>query len=154
MKSSFIERGGAWVVVQGAIMTAILVLSMAFRVSPFHPTLLVAGAIFLLTGAGFAIAGTWSLGSNLTPFPKPMSNAQLVRHGIYSRVRHPLYTGVTSLAAGWSLAWQSPSALAASLVLGLFFDIKARGEERWLREKFPDYAAYSGQTKKFIPWIY
>jgi protein-S-isoprenylcysteine O-methyltransferase Ste14 len=35
-----------------------------------------------------------------------------------------------------------------------FFDAKARHEERWLRQKFPAYAAYAQQVRRFIPWLY
>jgi protein-S-isoprenylcysteine O-methyltransferase Ste14 len=94
------------------------------------------------------------LGSNLTPFPKPIAGAKLVRNGIYSWVRHPLYAGVFLLSLGWALLWHSGPALGMSLMLALFFDIKARGEERRLREKFPEYEDYAKRTRKFIPRVY
>ena len=154
MKGSFIERGGLWVVIQGAIMTSVLVLSLTLHATGYNRAWIVAGAICIALGVVFGIAGTWSLGSNLTPFPKPMTKARLVTQGIYALVRHPLYTGVTLLALGWSLVWQSMPACATALTLGLFFDIKARSEERWLHEKFEEYQDYCLRTRKFIPWIY
>jgi protein-S-isoprenylcysteine O-methyltransferase Ste14 len=69
-------------------------------------------------------------------------------------MRHPLYTAVIWAAMGWSLIWQSWPALATSLALAAFFDAKARHEERWLRQKFPDYADYERRVRRFIPWIY
>jgi protein-S-isoprenylcysteine O-methyltransferase Ste14 len=45
-------------------------------------------------------------------------------------------------------------ALALSVVLAIVLDLKARREEEWLRERFPDYAAYAARTKRFIPGIY
>jgi len=36
----------------------------------------------------------------------------------------------------------------------MFFDVKAKKEETWLIEKFPDYANYRNSVKKLIPWIY
>ena len=135
-------------------MIAILILSLAYRASQQHLPVLLLGAFFIVIGSFFGIAGTWALGSNLTPFPKPIDKARLVRNGVYALVRHPLYTSVTFLSAGWALAWQSVSGLAAVLGLALFFVVKARIEERWLREKFPDYEDYSRQTHKFIPWVY
>jgi protein-S-isoprenylcysteine O-methyltransferase Ste14 len=69
-------------------------------------------------------------------------------------MRHPLYMAVICAALGWSLIWQSWPALATSLALAAFFDTKARHEERWLRQQFPDYADYERRVRRFIPWIY
>jgi protein-S-isoprenylcysteine O-methyltransferase Ste14 len=35
-----------------------------------------------------------------------------------------------------------------------FFDLKARREERWLRERFADYDDYARRVKRFIPGFY
>ena len=118
------------------------------RPSPFS------GAGLLLVAAGCGIAGTISLGRNLTPFPKPSASSTLVRTGIYGLIRHPLYTAVFCGSVGWALVWQSWPALLAALALAPLFDAKARREERWLRQKFPEYAGYERQVRRFVPWIY
>jgi len=41
-----------------------------------------------------------------------------------------------------------------AIALFVFFDAKARKEEVWLTERFPDYANYRISVKKLIPWIY
>jgi protein-S-isoprenylcysteine O-methyltransferase Ste14 len=61
---------------------------------------------------------------------------------------------VICAALGWSLIWQGWPALTTSLVLAAFFDAKARHEEHWLRQKFPDYDDYSQKVCRFISWIY
>jgi protein-S-isoprenylcysteine O-methyltransferase Ste14 len=78
----------------------------------------------------------------------------MVQSGIYSWMRHPLYTSVICGTLGWSLIWQSWPALAASLVLALLLDAKARHEERWLRQQFPEYAKYEKRVRRFIPGVY
>jgi protein-S-isoprenylcysteine O-methyltransferase Ste14 len=40
------------------------------------------------------------------------------------------------------------------MVFLVFFDLKARKEEIWLKHQFPDYENYQSQVKKLIPWIY
>jgi protein-S-isoprenylcysteine O-methyltransferase Ste14 len=48
------------------------------------------------------------LGQNLTPLPHPRDDGQLVQTGIYGLVRHPLYSGVISLAlayTAWQMSW-------------------------------------------------
>ena len=153
-KSGFFQRGGAWVLWQGVLLGSVISLAPCFRASGFHPASVFAGAVLMLLGAGVAVAGAVALGSNLTPFPMPADQAQLVRHGIYALIRHPLYTSVMAGALGWALVWQSWPALLVAAALIPFFRAKARREERWLREKFPDYAAYQRRVRRFIPWLY
>ena len=108
----------------------------------------------MVVGAGIALAGALALGRNLTPFPKPTEQAQLVRHGIYAIIRHPLYTSVISVSIGWALVWQSWPALLVAVTLIPFFHAKVRYEECWLRQKFPEYADYEKRVRRFIPWLY
>ena len=66
-------------------------------------------------------------------------------------MRHPVYGGVLLLALGWSLA-EAPLALVPTALLALVFDLKSRREEVWLRERYPEYAAYAERTRsRFIP---
>ena len=113
-----------------------------------------AGGLLCLVGLGFVALGSMALGRNLSPFPKPKDNGTLVESGIFSIVRHPIYSGFSLFAFGWSLVWNSIATLIAALVLLAFFDIKARREERWLEEKFAGYAAYKSRVKKLIPFVY
>ena len=154
MHNRFVQRGGLWVLVQCALMLAVLGLCVLHGSESKNPPLLVAGLFFLTVSAGCGLAGALALGRNLSPFPKPMATAKLVRRGIYSILRHPLYTSVLCLAIGSSLLRQSVPALVVSLVLALFFDAKARREERWLGQRFPEYADYAQRVNRFIPWIY
>jgi protein-S-isoprenylcysteine O-methyltransferase Ste14 len=154
MISRFAQRGGWWVVGQFILMFAVAALGAARRGESRHLLLFLCGLVFLTASAICGIAGTLALGRKLTPFPKPAAKAELVQHGIYRLMRHPLYTAVFCAAAGWSLVRESWLALAASLALAVFFDAKARHEERWLRQKFPDYERYTRHVRRFIPWIY
>lgn len=135
------------------LLTTVALLAVFFR-GRYSPVIVIAGMVLMLVGAGVALAGAMALGRNLTPFPKPSDSAQLVRHGIYAVIRHPLYTSVIAVALGWALVWQSWPALLVAVMLVPFFHAKARHEERWLREKFPDYADYERRVRRFIPWIY
>ncbi len=155
MNNGFVQRGGWWVVGQLMLLCAIAILGITSRAAS-KPVLLpfFCGRFFLVASAICAICGVMALGRNLTPFPKPSVGAQFVQHGIYGLIRHPLYTAVICAAVGWSLIRSSWPALAVSLVLAAFFDAKARHEERWLRQQFPDYMRYEQRVRRFIPWIY
>lgn len=147
----FISRGGAWVVAQSILMTLVIVLGVIFQGDWTRLPVIAAGAGLLVTGGYFGIAGVVALGRNRTPYPRPREDSELARHGVYARVRHPLYTSVMLVALGWSMIWQSWSALIAALGLIPFFHAKARLEERWLRERFSGYADYERHVPRFIP---
>jgi protein-S-isoprenylcysteine O-methyltransferase Ste14 len=154
MGDSFIQRGGRWVLAQGALLLAVAILGLTSPQESKHLAWFVGGLFFLLVSGGCGLAGVIALGQNLTPYPKPSAKAQLVQRGIYGLVRHPLYTAVLCGAIGWSLFRQSLPALATALVLAVFFDARARREERWLRNPFPEYASYQQRVRRFLPWIY
>ena len=154
MNNGFVQRGGWWVVGQLLLLFVIAILGITCRATSGQPPVIICVWVFLVASAFCGIAGLMNLGHNLTPFPKPSNETALVQHGIYALIRHPLYTSVFCAAAGWSFVWQSWPALGTSLALGAFFDAKARQEERWLRQKFPDYTSYERRVRRFIPWIY
>ncbi len=154
MSSSFIQRGGGWVLCQGALLLAIFSLGIGFRGTWNGLSWVIIGAVFLLVCALCGIAGVIALGRNLTPFPRPVRSGRVVQHGIYGLMRHPLYTAVFCGSLGWALVWRSKAALLTAFILGPFFAAKARREERWLRETHPDYAAYEQRVRRFIPWLY
>jgi protein-S-isoprenylcysteine O-methyltransferase Ste14 len=112
------------------------------------------GVHAMLAGTALVLPGLLQLGRNLTPLPKPKEHAVLVQHGIYGVVRHPLYSGLLFSLLGGALVTQRLSRLAVALASAAFFDAKARREELWLVEKFPEYAAYRRNVRKLIPGLY
>ena len=154
MSNGFVQRGGWWVVGQILLFFAIGILGLICRATSEPPAIFIAGLVLFTVSAICGIAGLLALGRNLTPFPKPSATTRFVRRGIYGLIRHPLYTSVFCAAVGWSLVRHSWPALIVSLAMGIFLDAKARHEERWLREQFPDYTGYEQRVRRFIPWIY
>ena len=154
MKNSFIQRGGWWVAGQFLLLLTIAGLDLTGHVATRPLPLFVGGLVLIAIAVIVSIAGLLVLGRNLTPFPKPSAKTALVKHGIYAFIRHPLYASVFCAAVGSALVFQSWLGLIASVGLGIFFDAKARHEERWLRQQFPDYANYESRVRRFIPWVY
>jgi protein-S-isoprenylcysteine O-methyltransferase Ste14 len=102
---------------------------------------------FLLAGLGVGLA-LWAgvtMGHSLSPFPRPPRHAELVDHGPYRFLRHPLYVGGVLFFAGLSLVF-SVYGLALTAVLAAFWIAKARLEERHLLARFPEYADYRRRT--------
>src|SRR5581483_2242574 len=147
-------RGEGWVIGQFVIGAAILVSTFFTRVEiPLFAQII--GGALLVIGAVIAGLGLITLGANLTPFPKPKEGAHfLVTQGVYRIVRHPIYCGIVSGAFGWTLWWGTLSGIVLALALFLWFDLKSRFEERWLVEKYPDYALYQARVKRLIPFVY
>lgn len=146
-------RGEGWVIGQFLIGAAILAATVITRVElPF--VVRIAGILLIIMGALMIALGILHLGNNVTPFPKPKDAHTLVTSGIYSVVRHPIYSGFAFAALGWTLYWGTLLGMALALGLFVWFDLKARREESWLLEKYPDYAAYQSRVKKLIPFLY
>jgi protein-S-isoprenylcysteine O-methyltransferase Ste14 len=154
MSSNLLQRGGLWVLGQGVLLGAVIAGGILCRHQWHSFPLTLCGAFLLLIAGGCGLAGAVSLGRNLTPFPKPSAGSRLVQTGIYGLMRHPLYTAVFCGSVGWALAWRSWPALVAALALVLLLDAKARREERWLRQQFPEYADYERRVRRFVPWVY
>jgi protein-S-isoprenylcysteine O-methyltransferase Ste14 len=151
---SFVERGGLWVLGQGLLMLTVVWTGFTWAHQWNGPLSKWSGGLLLFVGAALGLLGGVALNRNLTPFPQPSSSARLVQTGVYAWMRHPLYTAVASTALGWALWQQSLPSVLASAVLGVFFDAKARREERWLRQRFPEYSQYARRVSRFLPGIY
>ena len=44
-----------------------------------------------------------NLGSNISPFPRPIANGKLITSGIYRFIRHPMYYSLILISLGLSL---------------------------------------------------
>jgi protein-S-isoprenylcysteine O-methyltransferase Ste14 len=107
-----------------------------------------------LAGAGLLLAGITGLGRQLTPFPRPVADAELRRDGVFGLVRHPMYGGALLLILGWALL-SSPLVLLPLGLAAVFLDAKRRREEAWLVEEHPDYTDYRlAVPRQFIPWVW
>lgn len=150
------ERGEWYVAAQAGLMAAVLAAPMldGRASASWSDATVVTGGLFVIVGLAFMVLGSVGLGRNLSPFPKPKDTSSLVETGVFAIVRHPIYTGISLCAVGWSWVNHSIAAFVAALVLLAFFDIKARREERWLQAKFSGYEAYRARVKKLIPFVY
>ncbi len=114
---------------------------------------------FNAVGAFLVVRAKRDLGERHTWTGYGAAHTQLVRHGIYGLIRHPLYTGIYLFIMGsltlaiahapWFLA------LIMAVTLGYimaFLIVAARREDRLLREQFgQEYLAYQAQVHAFLP---
>ncbi|MGE3856364.1 MAG: isoprenylcysteine carboxylmethyltransferase family protein [Dehalococcoidia bacterium] len=109
------------------------------------------GAIAL--GSALMALASSLLGRRLRAHPAPHEDAVLRTDGIYGVVRHPIYLGVLSCAAGAVLIARTPRAAAAFAALSALLHVKSGYEERLLTEHFPDYPAYAARVSKLVPGL-
>lgn len=81
-----------------------------------------------------------------------MSEArQLIVHGIFRYVRHPIYTGHFIMFLGSALLRLHPATVALYLLFCMGQVIRAKIEEAKLLQAFPQYEDYRRRTGRFLP---
>lgn len=149
-------RGEGWVVLQGLLLAAEAAAGLAGPAwdGPARVASTVAGLALAAAGGALAVAGLRDLGEALTPLPHPRADADLVAHGAYRLVRHPIYGGLVLGATGFGLLTASPAALGGAAVLLGFFTLKSMREEAWLVARHPGYAAYRRGRRRLVPLVW
>ncbi len=148
-------RGAGWVITQFTLMAAIVAAGFVPPGWPDAATtgLRVIGGVLAASGIAFAVWAARSLGSSLTPFPKPLGTG-LVTSGPFALVRHPIYTGGFAFFVGYAF-FASVPALVLTGVLGLVWAGKIRVEESLLTTAYDGYAAYCLRVRRrLIPFVY
>jgi len=87
------------------------------------------------------------LGRNLSPFPRPINNSNLVTKGIYRFTRHPMYYSLIFISFGVFITKLSIYYLFLSTSLGLIIKFKIALEEQYLHNKFKNYLLYKNEVK-------
>lgn len=116
--------------------------------APDAPWLLVAAAAL----AGWALSANRPGNFNITPAPRP--GGELVRHGPYRWIRHPMYAAVLLAAAAGARHAADPTAWAAFAALAVVLVVKASVEERALLRRHALYQEYRKDTARFVPWVF
>ena len=93
------------------------------------------------------------LNKNLTVFPTPKTDSELISFGMYKLSRHPIYTGLILFTFGYAFYKVSFLKLVIALILLLLFYFKTNYEEQQLLEKFSDYKEYKKKVNRFFPKI-
>ena len=87
------------------------------------------------------------LGRNLSPFPRPINNSNLVTSGIYRFTRHPMYYSLIFISIGVFIIKLSIYYLFLTISLALIIKFKIALEEKYLMNKFKNYLLYKNEVK-------
>ena len=87
------------------------------------------------------------LGRNLSPFPRPLNNSNLVTTGIYRFTGHPMYYSLIFISFGVFITKLSVYYLFLSISLVLIIKLKIALEEQYLKNKFKNYFLYKNKVK-------
>ena len=87
------------------------------------------------------------LGRNLSPFPRPINNSNLVTKGIYRFTRHPMYYSLIFISIGVFIIKLSIYYLFLTISLALIIKFKIALEEKYLMNKFKNYLLYKNEVK-------
>lgn len=99
------------------------------------------------------VAMLWALGalgSNISVVPQAR---EVVTHGPYSRVRHPLYAAELVNGVGLCMATTGPWPWLVLTALLCFQVLRARREEALLSRELPGYDEYRRRTPMLVPAV-
>ena len=134
------------------------ILAIAFLIFPMGGSSILQAVGFVLAVGGLtvivlAVYEHNRVNRNLPNIsPDPNQEAQLIQSGVYTRVRHPIYTGVLMGASGVALFHGHPALIGITLVFWLFFTYKSMHEDRLLSSVYPAYKNYMKRTGRFLPF--
>ena len=78
----------------------------------------------------------------------------LVTTGPYRFLRHPIYAAVLYFLVAAAVSHSNPVNWLLVLAAVAGIAVRVRAEERLLRLRYPDYAAYMLQTRWLIPFVW
>lgn len=91
--------------------------------------------------------------SNLNITPSLKEHHHLVTTGIYTYIRHPMYTSVILFCLGLLLSNNNGVAQLVMLVLIIDLWFKSAREEHLLTQRFPSYQNYQKRSGRFLPFL-
>ncbi len=142
--------GWSLVVVQFALL-GLLLIGKPGDLWPTPGPVRAVALVLVIAGVSVMAGAAWQIRRALTASPLPNGRTVMMDRGWFGPVRHPIYTGLLTTAAGLALSRASVLAVASLVGLAVLLQVKARFEETVLAERFPGYAAYMARTGRLVP---
>lgn len=134
-------------------------LQLVGAVSPIQalhtPLLQATGTVLAVAGIAATLYSQRDMGESWRIGVDPGETTALVRHGVFARVRNPIFTAMLAFAAGITLMAPNPLAVAAFCVLLGTIELQVRVvEEPYLTRVHGDaYYQYRRTVGRFLPGI-
>jgi protein-S-isoprenylcysteine O-methyltransferase Ste14 len=141
----------------GALLFAaprLLPLGLRRRLLPVGALAPTMGVLLIAVGLGFSVWARRHLGRNWSSQVVVKEDHALIRTGPYSRLRHPIYTGLLLAFLGTAVIIGEVRGFLAFVLLLISFAIKSRAEEARMREIFREYEQYRRETAALIPYVF
>jgi protein-S-isoprenylcysteine O-methyltransferase Ste14 len=116
--------------------------------------LLILGIIIFIIGMLIGINGIKEHNKKFNIRPDIQENSILITTGIYSYIRHPMYSSVVFGMLGILISFFSIEELIIYIFLVVVMIIKLHYEENLWVCHTEEYIKYQAKTKKLIPFIY
>jgi protein-S-isoprenylcysteine O-methyltransferase Ste14 len=126
----------------------------AFIRHPTAPAITIAGLVLYGSGALTHLVSMATLGRSFSNQVELQAEHHLVTTGIYSFIRHPVYSGILHLTFSSAFMMNSLLALLPAAVVAWSVAGRIRREERFLVENLPGYREYMLRTKRLVPGIF
>jgi len=144
---------GLTVVVVLLFRGAIRSVSLSRSVLPHTLAVGIVADVLILMGLVVSIWARAVLGTNWSSRVTLKVNHQLIEHGPYRVVRHPIYSGLLLMILGTAVLIGRISGFFALAVSFAGLWLKLRQEEKLLTKHFPQYAEYKARTKALVPFV-
>ncbi len=126
---------------------------LADRILPRMAAVALAGLAITALGIAFAFWARFTLGGNWSGTVTVKEGHTLVQRGPYGLVRHPIYTGLLTAAAGSAFAVGNLGALVGLALVFVYCRVKYELEERFMLEEFGDeYIRYRERVPALVPF--
>ncbi len=149
LRGPAVARGGGLAPKLVAIVGTWAIIPLTALPLTWRPDWLLAGVTGgLIATYVFVFWALFTLRRSLSIFPEAR---ELIQHGPYGLVRHPLYAAHIASYTLIALPRLGVAALAIAAI-GIAAEVlRARNEERVLGDAFANYAAYASVTPRFMP---
>ena len=141
-----IWAGGLWICIEDFLRQQDTILVFSVQST---------GGLFLfILGLALLFTAKFTLRRSYAAVLIIWENHQLVTHGVYRYVRHPIYLGFILASIGIAVFASSVYGLLIMTVTIPVFCIRIRIEEKLLLDEFGgDYSVYKSRTKMLLPFI-
>ncbi len=111
--------------------------------------------IVSLTGLIITLWARMTLGRNWNTGVTFKENHELVKHGPYSFVRHPIYSGLLLMFLSMAIWYGRVAGFAFFASCFVAYWVKAINEENLMMQHFPnEYPEYKKNVKALIPFVF